>query len=157
MADLSSLVALGQTLGYENERLAQFVSEERERIKEERERIKEERERIKEERESKLAEDRERAQWELRKAEAQEKAFERDQRAAELEHKRKVELLKLEIEVKRAEAGGQNGGNGGISHLRPRLALYKEGDEIEPFIAKFERVALQYQMEDTEKAVQFMN
>ena len=133
MADLSSLVALGQTLGYENEELARFVTEERERIKVEREK--------------KLAEDRERAQWE-------EKAFERNQRATELEHKRKVELLKLEIEVKRAEAGGQNGG---ISHLRPRLALYKEGDEIEPFISKFERVALQYQMEDTEKAVQFMN
>ena len=137
MAGLAEVMALGRELGYEGEQLREFVQEERERMERERERV-ERRER--EEREH------------------EEKKFERDQRALEREHQRQVELARLRQPS--AENGSHqngNGSNGNSSRLRPMFTVYREDEEIEAFIGKFERIAVQFNVVDGERAVAFLS
>ena len=70
----------------------------------------------------------------------------------QLEHERKLELARARAD----RPGGDQNNLGVLAALRPNLTVYKEGEEIEAYIKKFERFANQYAMGDALKATYFM-
>ncbi len=111
--------------------------------------------RLAEEREDRLrAEEREREDR-LREEERQERVRQEMIRAEEREHEKAM----AEMELRRVEAEETRSRNSEGSTLRAlhrvKLNAYREGEDIDAFISRFERLAKLYQMESEEKAIEF--
>lgn len=122
MSSIQELIKIGRELGYKDDELRSFVSEEQARQRDEREQERQER-RDREEKE-------------------------REEREKEREHALAVERLK------QSAAGNQRTVHLGVDpSARPKLPVYREGEEIASYFTRFERVASLLKIEDSEYAI----
>ena len=129
MSSIQELLRIGRELGYEDEELRSFVSSEQARLRDEREQERQERR----EREERERDDRDKER--LREQEKEER--ERLEREREREHVLALERLKLQT------AGNTSVTNPGVDPAsRPKLPVYKEGEDIASYFTRFERIAV---------------